>query len=279
MKIGIIGNGFVGNALANGFGLFCDVLIHDKDPGKTANSIHETVNSSHIVFVCVPTPMKTSEMGRVDLSIIKDVLNELRDHLNESHDPLIVIKSSVPPGSVESFIEEYKTLRIVFNPEFLTERNANLDFLNATRIVIGGDPVNCQQLHDLYRERFPYKHIITTDVTTAQFIKYMANCFFSVKISFMNEMLEIAEKLNVDWEKAREGFVTDGRVGNSHLDVPGHDGSRGFGGKCFPKDINAFINIAKENGIDPKVLEAAWNKNIEVRANQDWKNIPGATSE
>ena len=107
----------------------------------------------------------------------------------------------------------------------------------------------------------------------------MANCFFSVKISFMNEMLEIAEKLEVNWEKAREGFITDGRVGNSHLDVPGHDGSRGFGGKCFPKDINAFINIAKENGIDPKVLEASWNKNIEVRANQDWKNIPGATSE
>lgn len=279
MKIGIIGNGFVGNALANGFGLFCDVLIHDKDPGRSANSASETINNSKIIFVCVPTPMKTSEMGRVDLSIIRNVLEEISAALNKNYNPLIVIKSSVPPGSVESFIREFPNLRIVFNPEFLTERNANLDFLNATRIVIGGESNNCQELYDLYRKRFPYKKIIVTDVTTAQFIKYMANCFFSVKISFMNEMLQIAERLDVNWEEAREGFITDGRVGNSHLDVPGHDGSRGFGGKCFPKDINAFINIAKELNINPMILEASWNKNLEVRKEKDWENIPGATSE
>ena len=278
MKIGILGNGFVGNAIANGFNLFCDVKIYDNDPLKSVDSFYNTVNKSDFIFICVPTPMKTGDLGRVDTSIIEDVLRNITNTLKPKNNPILVIKSSVPPGSVEGFINEYPTLNIVFNPEFLTERSANLDFINATRIVIGGEPKNTDKLEDFYRQRFPYKKIITTDVTTAQFIKYMANCFFSVKISFMNEMLEIAEASGVDWDKAREGFISDGRVGNSHLDVPGFDGSRGFGGKCFPKDINAFINVAKDLGVKPLVLQAAWDKNLEVRTIKDWEKIPGATS-
>ena len=94
----------------------------------------------------------------------------------------------------------------------------------------------------------------------------------------MNEMKQVSDKLNLDWDKAMDGFISDGRIGNSHLDVPGHDGSPGFGGKCFPKDINALINFCIKNDIDPKILNAAWAKNLEVRQNHDWNGIEGATS-
>jgi len=106
----------------------------------------------------------------------------------------------------------------------------------------------------------------------------MANCFFATKVSFMNEMRQAANKLSVDWNQVMNGFVSDGRIGNSHLDVPGHDGSLGFGGKCFPKDINAFINLFESIGIDPTVMKAAWDKNLEVRQNHDWEKIKGAVS-
>ena len=106
----------------------------------------------------------------------------------------------------------------------------------------------------------------------------MANCFFSVKLSFMNEMLQGAEALGVDWDAAVKGFITDGRIGNSHIDVPGHDGSRGFGGKCFSKDLNAFIELFQQLGIDPSVMKATWKKNLEVRDNHDWAEIEGAVT-
>jgi UDPglucose 6-dehydrogenase len=118
-----------------------------------------------------------------------------------------------------------------------------------------------------------------TDFATAQLIKYMANCFFATKVSFMNEMFQICQAVGGDWDQAIEGFVTDGRIGNSHIDVPGHDGDFGFGGKCFPKDLNAFIVRAREVGVDPKVMQASWDKNSEVRTDLDWFDIPGAVSE
>ena len=94
----------------------------------------------------------------------------------------------------------------------------------------------------------------------------------------MNEMRQAANKLGVDWNKVMDGFISDGRIGNSHLDVPGHDGSLGFGGKCFPKDINAFINLFESIGITPAVMRAVWEKNLEVRQNHDWEQIEGAVS-
>ena len=139
-------------------------------------------------------------------------------------------------------------------------------------------PTDVKIVEEMYRERFPYKRIIKTDTKTSEFIKYVCNCFFATKVTFMNEMYEMATELGLDWEKIMEGFVTDGRVGNSHLDVPGHDGSLGFGGKCFPKDINAMINFYEENNINPTVLKAVWNKNTEVRKDKDWESIEGATS-
>jgi UDPglucose 6-dehydrogenase len=106
----------------------------------------------------------------------------------------------------------------------------------------------------------------------------MANCFFATKVSFMNEMFQICQAIGGDWNKAIEGFISDGRIGNSHIDVPGHDGDFGFGGKCFPKDLNAMIKKSEEIGVSPDVMKGAWEKNKEVRKDLDWHDIPEVVS-
>ena len=277
MKIGIIGNGFVGSAIMHGFVLHADdILIYDSDERRSTHSLEELVKESKVIFVCVPTPM--FESGECDLSIVENVVKDLSGH-EKINEKVVVIKSTVVPGTVESLTEKYPNMQFVFNPEFLTERKARLDFVNTSRIVLGGTSSSAMDtVEELYRIRFPYTKIIKTDLGTAQLIKYMANCFFAAKVSFMNEMYQICEKIEGDWDCALDGFISDGRIGNSHIDVPGHDGDFGFGGKCFPKDINAMIKRAKELGVAPTVMEAAWEKNKEVRKDLDWYDIPGAVS-
>ena len=276
-NIGIIGHGFVGTAIVHGFSLHADIKIYDKDSTKSTHTINEVVNDSDFVFIGVPTPMTNVAGGEIDLSIMDSVMQEINE-IYEGSDTIFIIKSTVVPGTVEKYIELYPNLEIVFNPEFLTERAARLDFINSARIVIGGAPSACDKVESLYRDRFPYTKIIKTNPATAQFIKYMANCFFATKVAFMNEMRQAADLLGCDWNTAMDGFISDGRIGNSHLDVPGHDGQMGFGGKCFPKDLNAFISLFDSLGAEPTVMRAAWEKNLEVRESWDWELIEGAVS-
>jgi len=276
-KVGVIGNGFVGSALISGFALAVETIyVYDKNEQISNATLRKTVKDSSIIFICLPTPMNMS--GECDLDIINSVLKDIVNLDCNLFDKIFVIKSTVPPGTTQQLSDKYNKLKFVFNPEFLTERTARLDFINTSRIVLGGATKDTEKIESLYRLKFPYTKIIKTDFETAEMIKYMANCFFSTKISFMNEMKQIAEAANVDWETAKEGLMSDGRVGNSHVNVPGHDGSHGFGGKCFPKDINALIHKAEELGIEPLVLKAAWKKNLEVREVHDWLGIPGAVT-
>jgi len=277
MKIGIIGNGFVGSAILHGFILHVDnIMIYDTDPRRSTHTMEDLVSQSDVIFICVPTPM--FESGECDLSIVESVVCEIsKNRLID--EKVIVIKSTVVPGTVESLASKYPEMNFVFNPEFLTERAARLDFINTSRIVLGSNKVKASDIvEDLYRLRFPYTSIIKTDFGTAQLIKYMANCFFATKVSFMNEMYQVCKAINGDWNKALEGFITDGRIGNSHIDVPGHDGDMGFGGKCFPKDLNAMIKRSEELGVNPSVMKGAWEKNKEVRRDLDWFDIPGAVT-
>lgn len=276
-NIGIIGNGFVGSAIVAGFSLHANVRVYDKDDRRAINTLEDTVNNSDYVFVGVPTPMETIEGGKIDLSIMDSVFDEL-NAINKNEKTIFIIKSTVVPGTTKKYQDKYKNMRIVFNPEFLTERSANLDFINTSRIILGGAQADVDAVERLYRDRFPYTKVIKTDTTSAEFIKYMCNCFFATKISFMNEMHLMADKLGLDWDNVMDGFISDGRIGNSHTDVPGHDGDLGFGGKCFPKDLNAFIEFFNENGIEPLVLSSAWQRNKTVRTDLNWADIEGAVS-
>ena len=103
----------------------------------------------------------------------------------------------------------------------------------------------------------------------------MSNCFFTTKISFLNEMHQIAEKCGVDWTTALDGLFRDGRVGHSHMNIPGPDGKFGFGGSCFPKDIQAMINFGESLGLNMSTLRGAWNTNLEVRPERDWEELKG----
>jgi len=277
MKIGIIGNGFVGSAIMHGFILHVDdIMIYDKDPKRSTHSMKDLVSNADVIFVCVPTPM--FESGECDLSIVESVTEELSQY-SSINKKVVVIKSTVVPGTTEGLANKYPEMKFVFNPEFLTERKARLDFINTSRIVLGSNnPLANDTVEKLYRLRFPYTPVIKTDFGTAQLIKYMCNCFFATKVSFMNEMYQVCEAINGDWSAALEGFITDGRIGNSHIDVPGHDGDFGFGGKCFPKDLNAMIKRAEELGVSPDVMKGAWEKNKQVRKDLDWYDIPGAVS-
>lgn len=275
-NIGVIGNGFVGSATVSGFSLHAKVRVYDENPKLSVDSFEDTVCLSDFVFVCVPTPMSL-ETGRIDLSIITSVFDKI-SKINKRNDNIFIVKSTVIPGTVENLISKYSNLNIIFSPEFLTERNAKLDFINASRIILGGDDKLTVKTEEMFRVRFPHTPIVRTDVATAQFIKYMNNCFFATKVSFMNEMKQAADAMEVNWKDAVRGFLLDGRIGNSHIEVPGHDGQLGFGGKCFPKDINAFINLFSDYGVDAKVMKAAWEKNLDVRDKKDWLDIKGAVT-
>jgi len=265
-KVGIIGNGFVGESQAFAFSPTCDILIYDKNPLKSVNSIEEVLRSD-FVFVCVPTPMKKN--GSQDFSFIENVFE------NAKKGPIYIIKSTILPGSTKSLQAKFNNLDIIFSPEFLTERTAKLDMLTQTRIIFGGNKDLTNKCEILFAQRFMNRTFIHTDPTTAEYIKYMNNNFFAAKVSIMNEYYRLGQKIGIDWKTAIHGFAADQRIGDSHLHVPGPDGKFGFGGTCFPKDINALITFARDKGTIMNTLEAAWKTNLEVRPEEDWKDLKG----
>ena len=268
-EIGIIGNGFVGEALAFVFSPSCKVKIYDIVKSRSVNSLENTLNSD-FVFICLPTPM--NEDGSQDLSYINDFFNN--NYIIDR--PIYIIKSTVLPGVTRDLSKKFSNLKIVFSPEFLTQRTAKLDIITQSRIIIGSDNDKySDELEKLFLIRFKNKNLIKTNTITAEFIKYMNNNFFATKVSLMNEFYRLSKKIGVDWETALHGFVSDHRIGDSHLDVPGPDGKLGFGGACFPKDINSFIHFAKDNDVNMNILEAAWKTNLEVRPEKDWKDLKG----
>jgi UDPglucose 6-dehydrogenase len=169
----------------------------------------------------------------------------------------------------------YPDLEIVFCPEFLTERTAKLDMLTQARIVLGGEKRDTKKVKELFEQRFMNRHIIETDPTTAELIKYMNNTFFATKVSIINEFKLLADKLGANWKDALYGFTSDGRIGDSHLHVPGPDGRLGYGGTCFPKDVNALITLAKELGTPLNTIEGGWVTNLIVRPEKDWEADKG----
>lgn len=265
-KVGIIGNGFVGESQAFAFSPVAEVRVYDIDPLKSTHTLDE-VHICDFIFVCVPTPMKSS--GEQDTSYVETVFSQSKPG------PIYIIKSTVLPGTTKQLQEKYPDISIIFNPEFLTERTAKLDMLTQARIILGGDIELTKITESLYKSRFMNRHFIHTDSTTAELIKYMNNSFFATKVSIMNEFYRLSQALGANWNDALYGFASDGRIGDSHLHVPGPDGRLGYGGTCFPKDVNAIVTLAKELNVPLNTIEAGWKTNLEVRPEQDWKEMKG----
>ena len=269
-KIGIIGQGFVGNAVAQKFQQYYELLTYDLDEAK-ANATEEEVLNCNIVFLCLPTPMLPD--GKCDTSIVSGVLEKI---VKLKQPKIVVIKSTVPPLTVESFNKVTpENIQIVFNPEFLTERNAVEDYNNQKRIILGGPRPATTTLKRIFSKVFPNADIIKTDSTHAEMVKYLTNTFLSTKVSFANEIYQICEKVGIDYDKVVEYATYDERLGKSHWMVPGHDGDFGYGGHCFPKDLSALIHLAQRFGTTTNVLEATRLTNDRVRRNRDWEQMKG----
>ena len=269
MKIGIVGQGFVGNAVYQKFKSFFEVLTYDINE-KLANSpLDELKNNCKIIFVCVPTPM--NEDGSCNTSIVESVISKFSDKKN----CIIVNKSTIPPGTTEKLNFKFNKIQIIFNPEFLTERNAVNDYDKQNRIILGGPRPATTILKNIFSKVFPNSHIIKTGSSHAEMIKYFTNCFLATKVSFANEIYSICKKLDLDYDKVVEYAVLDERIGRSHLNVPGHDGDLGFGGHCFPKDLSALIKLSEEVDSVNNILKSVKETNETIRTNRDWEHMKG----
>ncbi len=286
-KIGVVGCGFVGTAVSTGFqtvlGDKVEVLEYDKY--KDTESLQRVVDESDILFICLPTPM--NEDGSCNTSIIEEVVQEIYEIADKRK--LLVIKSTVPPGTTNKLAEKYRSLDFCFNPEFLTQAKFIEDFINQDRIFVGWADLpntlakNLKKITDLYwdfvhtRKSGPnWANTIVEFERCAKEVemaKYIANAFLTTKVVFFNEMYEICKASGIDYKAAVWFATSDKRIGQSHTSVPGPDGQFGAGGPCFPKDTNALIAFAKNLGLDPIALESMWTKNLILREVHEWEDL------
>ena len=262
LRLGVVGSGFVGGAVINGFET-PNVETWVVDPKKTTTSLQELAEvATHITFICLPTP--ESKDGSVDVSIVDQVLADLHKF---AYDGIVVIKSTITPDHLERFVKEYN-LRIVYNPEFLTEATAHQDFINPPMQILGGVWEECEVVERAYVEFSKVKVVPTfkTDIVSASLLKYTINSWLATKVTFMNEMYHLhkASGAKTSWEQFTDMLQRDKRIGESHLRVPGPNGQFGFGGHCFPKDTAGLLEYSKIKSCDLTVLNqaVATNKNI-----------------
>jgi len=256
MKIGIVGFGFVGKAVYHALNGDAQTLI--VDPAHTNESI-DNMNAwePDAVFICVPTPCKPD--GSVDGSILKSVLDALDPQI------LKIVKSTITPDWLENYHH------VVFNPEFLTQRTANEDFLHPDFLIFGADEkLDAREAFQIFRDHTTVEipvALFITDIKSACLVKYALNCHYASKVIFMNEISALHNKIEAGttWNQFAEMLSADSRLGRSHLDVPGPDGYWGYGGACFPKDTNALWAFAADRDISLDVLKAAMDKNAIIR--------------
>ena len=277
-RIGIIGQGFVGSAIREGLRNFYKVRTYDIDEEKCNSTHQEVCYKSDIIFVCIPTPMRMS--GECDIRILESVIEKISKECAgdpERNRPILVIKSTIPPGTTEKLNKIASVLNgnVCFSPEFLTEANSFEDFKNQTRIIIGGPRPATGKVKQMFRKAFPTTPIVKTGTKTAEMVKYFTNCFLATKVTFANQMYEICQAAEIDYDKVCEYALYDNRIGKSHLAVPGPDGDFGFGGHCFPKDLAAMIAFGENLHTETGLLKEIEMLNDYYRTDKDWEKMKG----
>lgn len=276
-KIGIIGVGIVGSQLKrwfeeNGYIRDSNLFLYDIDDQK---GYFDDIDKADIIFIAVPTPC--SKSGRCDLSAVYNAFRIIDSNLRK----IVVIKSTVPPGTTQYFQDIRLQWKLLFNPEFLTEKQALEDFIRPDRQIVGftNKSIDAAYLVLSLLPKAPfmspwgietYKSVRIT-ATEAEIIKYGGNVYFTRKVNFANMLNLLCGKMgaDVDYENVRMGIAADFRIGDSHLDV-NHGGYRGFSGRCLPKDLDALIAFLKDSGEieSAQLLEADKDFNIKLLASQ-----------
>lgn len=254
--LGIIGLGVVGEAIRQHYE-GCNLTLIDIDPNKAVFGTYQSIIDSEAIFVCVPSPQNLD--GSCNPDILESVLKNLKDYKG-----VIISKVTAPPDVYEKLEKEYPNL--VYVPEFLTASNAALDYDRQNIFVVGGQiPAYQREADRILRYRKEKAEVWFCDIGEAALIKYIVNTFLATKVVFMNEVEQISSKNGYDWNKIISFLKRETRIGSSHMQVPGPDGYKGFGGMCFPKDCSAFIHYSEKLGANLHVLKEAVKKNSLLR--------------
>lgn len=264
-KIAIIGaSGYIGKSISKMFEE--QYKLVKIDPDLPDSDTYEDASKCALAIVCVPTGMDKTKKSPYpcDISIVEKVISKLDT-------PVILIKSTVAVGTTDYLKKKYKK-RICMSPEyagessyFVPEKFAyDKDMKKCPWVIVGGEPEDVGYVFDLLVPVLgPCKDYYSCTAKEAEIIKYMENTYFGVKVTFVQEMYDICQALKIDWYKVWQGWTMDNRVEKMHTAV--FPESRGFGGKCYPKDINALVRIAEENGYKPIMLKAMLESNREIR--------------
>ncbi len=274
MIIGVIGNGFVGKATSILKNNDVELKIYDIDPNLCSplGTRIEDMKECELIFISVPTPMDNN--GKCYIDIVESVVEKLKVHVKEPNN-FIVIRSTVLPGTSDN-------LNCYFMPEFLTEKNFMNDFINCQQWIFGlrgnqeNDKIFIEKINKLFtlaKEHKCIKSNVTIFVSNkeSEMIKYFRNCYLAMKVSFCNEIYDYCQHKNIDYQTVREIATKDQRIGSSHTMVPGHDGKRGYGGTCFPKDTKALLWSMRDSELNPIIFDAMDRRNETVdRTEKDW---------
>lgn len=278
-NIGVVGWGFVGQATGKGLATRKNNKIFVYDKLRTSRlTLEEVVAKSEFIFVCVPTPMYSDYSG-MSMAIVEEVAGQIAKVAGGT-DKIVIIKSTILPGTTAGLIKKYPKVNWAMNPEFLTQNNANKDFLNPARTVIGAaNKKTGERIKKLYLSILDKKQpFYLMDTTSAELTKYMSNNMLAAKIIIADEFYLFSKKIGADYDTVRKAVEADPRIG-SHLRVPGPDGGIGFGGACFPKDMIGILGLAKKIKADMSALSAIWQKNLKIRKNRDWEHMTSAFRE
>lgn len=259
MKIGIIGNGYVGSAVAASYP-DDKILISDPKYPDISQPIERLKEKCRAIFVCVPTP--SLESGRCDTSILEQVLESLL-----GYEGVVIAKSTASPIFYKQ-MERSLDLKLAHVPEFLTQARAKFDYVNPHKIVVGCKKKIRDEVADVLLAsavNFDRVKIEYCSIDEASYFKYMANCMLAMKVIINNELYDLAQELELDWDKLSSIAKTDSRLGNTHWAVPGPDGERGYGGACFPKDTMALRDLAQSQAVDMPMLNTAIKSNKQYR--------------
>lgn len=245
-SVGIMGTGMVGGALKSYFvSVGVTPFVYDK--GKNEGSV-EDVNKADVIFICVPTPYDETA-GGFDLSYVRDALNAIK-----GEEKIVVLKSTVVPGTTAMLQQEYPQCKMLYNPEFLTEITADQDMRFPDRQIIGATEKSYTVAADILGmlPLAPFERVIPS--TAAEMTKYYGNTWFSTKVVFANQMHDICQKLEIDYDVVKDCVAADKRIGRTHLEIF-HKGYRGYGGKCLPKDTRALIQLGDRIGAEMSLLK------------------------
>jgi UDPglucose 6-dehydrogenase len=264
--IAIMGTGMVGGALDRYFKTQnIEAGLYDPPKGFSDPSV---LARASVIFVAVPTPYYLDGSG-FDDSFIRQAIEAI-----PMSGKTVVLKSTILPGTTERFQALYPQHRILFNPEFLTQTTADFDMQHPNRQIVGYTPESRRDAELVMGilPRAPFEKIVPAKV--AETVKYFGNAFYALKVAYANQMYDVCAKMGIDYEQVKECAKAEPMVGTTHLEIH-HQGYRGYGGKCLPKDTRSIIQLAERLGVDLSVLKAAEEYNNELTRSQgldpQWK--------